>query len=212
MVDQEHQSENKANQQNNFQSADMSGGSEEDFAFESADVKPKQILVTDEELRNMQKEILEYKDKYLRLLADAENARKRLQKERQEITRYALESFIVDFLRPLDNFENALHFAQDMSEEVKNWAFGFQMILAQFKDTLAQNGISAIDSLGKSFNPHAHEAVEMIESTDQPPGIIIEECVRGYKMGDRTIRAARVKVTKAKEPIPSQKNNSNENI
>lgn len=178
---------------------------EEREAFESAPSHPKQILMTDEELKSLQKELLEYKDKYLRLLADAENARKRLQKERQEMTRYAIEGLIVDFLRPLDNFENALRFAQEMSDEVKNWAFGFQMILAQFKDVLAQNGITPIDSLGKSFNPHDHEAIEMVESAEQSPGTIIEENVRGYKMGDRTIRAARVKVAKLKgQPAPAQ--------
>lgn len=181
----------------------------EEFEFDSAAVKPKQIFVTDEEIRMLQKELLEYKDKYLRLLADGENARKRLLKERQEISRYALESLIIDFLRPLDNFENALRFAQEMSDEVKNWAFGFQMILAQFKDVLSQNGVTPFDSVGKQFNPHDHEAIEMVESEAEPEGIIIEESVRGYKMGDRTIRAARVKVAKPKEKSNlSQEKNS----
>lgn len=213
MADQEQDSSKNTNQDNHLQPSDMPGDQEEESAFESAPVNPKQILVTDEELRMLQKEIVEYKDKYLRLLADAENARKRLQKERQEMTRYAVESIIVDFLRPLDNLENALRFSQEMSDEVKNWAFGFQMILAQFKDVLAQKGITTIDSIGIPFNPHDHEAVEMIESSTQPPNTIIEECVRGYKMGDRTIRAARVKVAKAKEKsVPTQEQNPNENI
>lgn len=172
---------------------------EEELPFESAKTHPKQVLITDDELKAIQKELMEYKDKYLRLLADAENARKRLQKERQEISRYAVETLVVDFLRPLDNFENALRFAQDMSEEVKNWAFGFQMILTQFRDVLSQNGIVAMESLGQPFNPHDHEAVEMIETNERPEGIILEECVKGYRMGDRTIRAARVKVAKPQE-------------
>jgi molecular chaperone GrpE len=196
MVDQKDPSKN-GNEKHDLQS-EISASQEED-AFETASIKPKQVLVTDEELRSLQKEILEYKDKYLRLLADSDNARKRLQKERQEISRYAIENLIVDFLRPIDNLENALGFAQEMSDEVRNWAFGFQMILAQFKDILAQNGVVPIESLGKPFNPHEHEAVEMVESTDKSPGIIIEECVRGYKMGDRIIRAARVKVAKSKD-------------
>ncbi len=210
MVDQDQESSKKANR--NHQQPSETPEKQEESSFESASVKPKQILVTDEELKALQKEVIEYKDKYLRLLADAENARKRLQKERQEMTRYAVENLIADFLRPIDNFENALRFAQEMSDEVRNWAFGFQMILAQFKDVLAQNGITAIESLGKPFNPHDHEAVEMVETMDQPPGTIIEESVRGYRMGDRTIRAARVKVAKTKQPAPSQENNSNENI
>lgn len=172
--------------------------SEEDPAFESAHVNPKRVFITDDELKGMQKELMDYKDKYLRLLADAENSRKRLQKERQEITRYATESLVLDFLRPLDNLENALRFAQDMSDEVRNWAFGFQMILAQFKDILAQNGITSFDSQGKPFDPHFHEAIEMVESTEAP-GTVIEECIRGYQMGDdRIIRPARVKVAKEK--------------
>jgi molecular chaperone GrpE len=212
MADQEQDSSQEPNANNNPPPSEMPEAQEES-SFESASVKPKQILVTDEELKGLQKEIVEYKDKYLRLLADSDNARKRLQKERQEMTRYAVESLIVDFLRPLDNFENALRFAQEMSDEVRNWAFGFQMILAQFKDILAQHGVTAIDSVGKPFNPHDHEAIEMVESTTQPPGTVIEESVRGYKMGDRTIRAARVKVAKAASAsAPSQENNSNENI
>lgn len=195
MADQEQDSSKKnTSQENHLSSEEIPDEQEEDF--KSASVNPKQILMTDEELRTLQKELLEYKDKYLRLLADSENARKRLQKERQELTRYAVESLVVDILRPIDNLENALRFAQDMSEEVRNWAFGFQMILAQFKDVLVQNGITSMDSLGKSFDPHDHEALEMIESTAQPAGTIIEVCTPGYKMGDRTIRAAKVKVVK----------------
>lgn len=168
----------------------------EDTGFESASVHPKQVMMTDEELRKIMKEASEYKDKYLRLLADVDNSRKRLQKEKQELTRYATENLIVEFLSPLDNLENALRFAQDMSEEVRNWAFGFQMILAQFKDILTQNGVVAIDSLNSAFDPHFHEAVEMVE-TNKTPGTVIEECMKGYKIGDRVIRPARVKVAKA---------------
>lgn len=191
------QSQNEEPAEDNTQSPEIMG--EDEVAFATAEAKPKQVLVTDEELRGLQREILDYKDKYLRLLADAENSRKRLQKEKQEIARYALEHLIVDILRPLDNLENALRFAQEMSDEVKNWAFGFQMISSQFKDILSQNGVTSFDSIGKPFNPHDHEAIEMIESTDHPAGMIIEEHVRGYKMGERTIRAARVKVAKTPE-------------
>lgn len=205
MVNQEkqepfHQSENTQSE---------TPGDQGEYEFDSG-LKPKQVLVTDEDLRSLQRELLEYKDKYLRLLAEGENARKRLQKERQEMTRYAVEGLIIDLLRPLDNFENAQRFAQEMSDEVRNWAFGFQMILTQFKDVLAQHGVMPFDSLGKPFNPHDHEAIEVVESTTQPPGIIVEENVRGYKMGDRTIRAARVKVAKqpTEKPTPSQEQNS----
>jgi molecular chaperone GrpE len=184
------------NEKENEENSEKAETTSKEEGLEAPSHKLKIVQISDEELKGMQKELVEYKDKYLRLLADAENSRKRLQKEKQEISRYAIEGLIADFLHPLDNLENALKFAQDMSEEVKNWAYGFQMILTQFKDVLAQNGVFPIESLGKQFNPHDHEAVEMIETKEEPPGTIIEECVRGYRMGDRTIRAARVKVAK----------------
>lgn len=158
---------------------------------------PKQVLITDVELKNLQKELMDYKDKYLRLLADVENTRKRMQKERQELTKYAVENIIVEFLHPIDNLENALKFAQQMSEEVKHWAIGFQMILTQFKDVLANNGVLAFESVGTAFDPNNHEAVEILETLDYPAGTIVEEYIRGYKMGDRIVRPARVKVAKA---------------
>jgi molecular chaperone GrpE len=174
--------------------------------------KPKQIMMTDVEVRNLKKETMEYKDKYLRLLADADNTRKRLQKEREEMIQYAIENIMVDLLRPLDNFEHALKFADQMSDEVKNWAFGFQMILNQFKDVLTNNGVAPIPSQqGQAFNPHDQEAIEMIETDQCQPGMIIEECVRGYKIGDRIIRPARVKVAKGKSNSKEESNSEQNN-
>lgn len=165
--------------------------------------QPGTTTVRELEAESLKKDAAEYKDKYLRLLADMENMRKRMQKERQELTQYAVENIVVDFLSPIDNLENALRFANQMSDEVKNWAVGFQMILTQFKDALANNGITPITSQGEHFDPHSHEAVEMVESEEYPSGTIVEEYVKGYKMGDRTIRPARVKVAK-KPTAPEQ--------
>ena len=83
-----------------------------------------------------------------------------------------------------------------MSEEVKNWATGFQMILTQFRDILTNNGVTAFESKGKQFDPHIHEAVEMVESEDLADGMVVEEFNKGYKMGDKVIRPARVCVSK----------------
>lgn len=157
----------------------------------------KTIMIAESELEQLKKECIEYKDKYLRQLAEMDNMRKRLQKERQEITQSAAENVIIDFLTPIDHMENALKFTQQMSEDVKNWSVGFQMILTQFKDALANNGVNAFTSQGSAFDPHLHEAIEMVQTNDFPPGTIVEESLRGYKMGDRTLRPARVKVAKA---------------
>jgi len=172
--------------------------------------KNEEVLPHEQEeakVKQLEEELKEYKDKYLRLLAETENMRKRMQKEKQENTRFAIENVISEFLSPLDNFENALKFAEQIPGEVRNWAMGFQMILNQFKEVLSNHGVSAFPSEGTPFDPHKHEAVETEETTKTPEGTILQEFVRGYKSGDRTIRPARVKVAKA----PVEKLEENEN-
>jgi len=163
---------------------------------EMTDNQEEPVVEQPSELELLKQEIAECKDKYLRVLAESENARKRLQKEKQEMIQYALQNVIIDFLNPIDHMENALKFTQQMPDVVKNWAVGFEMILTQFKDVLSSNGVAPFASEGMAFDPHIHEAVETVITTDFPPGIVIEENLRGYKMGDKTIRPARVKVSK----------------
>ena len=144
----------------------------------------------------LQNELGDYKNKYLRILAELENTRKRMQKEKHETVRFGVENAIGEFLPVIDNFENALKFAENSSEELKNWASGFQMILSQFKDVLHNHGIVAFHSEGNLFDPHHHEVVEIMHSDEYPDGTILQEFSRGYKSASRTIRPARVKVSK----------------
>ncbi len=144
----------------------------------------------------VEEQLEEYKDKYFRLLAETENMRKRMQKEKQELTRFSIEQSFADLLTPLDNLENALQFAENMSSEVRNWAMGFKMILSQFKDVLHSHGIAAFSSHGEQFDPLKHEAVEVEETLDHSEGKILHEFTKGYKSKERTIRPARVKVAK----------------
>lgn len=149
-----------------------------------------------DEITLLKKEIAELKEKYYLQLADSENMRKRLQKEKQESLHYALGNLIADFLGPIDHMENALRHTQNMSEEVKHWGLGFQMILTQFKDILSENGISPIEAKDKPFDPLLHDALELVEVEGKEEGTIVEECSKGYKMGTRVIRPSRVKVAK----------------
>ena len=126
-----------------------------------------------------------WKDKYLRALAEQENMRKRIQKEKQEMVSFGI-----------DNFENALRFAEAAVGEVKNWALGFEMILSQFKEVLHNHGIVSFHSEGNTFDPQVHEAVEIVETTEYPDGTVMHEFTKGYKSATRTIRPARVKVAK----------------
>ncbi|NDD57902.1 MAG: nucleotide exchange factor GrpE [Chlamydiae bacterium] len=168
------------------------------------DIEPQNEPV--DRLAQLEIEVKEAHEKNLRLLADMENSKKRLIKEKQEMTRFGIENVIADFLIPMDNLENALKFTQHMSEETRNWAVGFEMILGQFKEVLTSHGVSSFSSLGSQFDPHLHEAVEVEESFTAPEGQILEEFVKGYKSAQRTIRPARVKVAKAPaKPIEETK-------
>lgn len=156
----------------------------------------------------------DWKDKYLRALAEQENMRKRIQKEKQEMAKFGIENAISEFLPAIDNFENALRFAENASGEVKNWAMGFEMILSQFKEILHNHGIVSFHSEGNTFDPQFHEAVEILETTDYPDGTIIQEFTKGYKSTGRTIRPARVKVAKhpQKLEIPAETSAEQETV
>lgn len=165
----------------------------------------EKVSISEEE--RLKNELQECKDKYLRLLAESENTRKRLQKEKIEMMRFSVENVISEFLLPMDNLESALSFTSQMSEETANWAKGFTMILGQFKDVLANNGITTFQTLGTSFDPHLHEAVEIEETESRADGEIIQEYSKGYKSETRAIRPARVKV--AKKPTLKTENKEN---
>jgi molecular chaperone GrpE len=147
-------------------------------------------------------ELAEYKDKYLRLLAEMDNTRKRMQKERQEMTRFAVENFICDLLTPIDQLEQALSCASQLSGEAKHWAMGFTMILNQFKEVVASHGVTPFASEGMLFDPMLHYAIETEETTEAPEGTILKEFVQGYRSAERTVRPARVKVAKAPVTVP----------
>lgn len=138
----------------------------------------------------------DYKEKYFRQLAEMENARKRLQKEKMEMMKFASDNLLSELLLPIDTFENALGFADKMSDETRNWAIGFQMILGQFKEILASHGIHSFSALGDTYDPHRHEAVEIEETSEHPEGTILQEFMKGYKSGERILRPSRVKVAK----------------
>lgn len=155
-------------------------------------------------LELLKEELEECKDKYLRLLADTENMRKRVQKEKQESVRFAVDNAIAELLLPIDTFENALKFTDQMSQETRNWAMGFKMILTQFHDLLQNHGIYSFSSQGALFDPHRHEAVEVVESEEHPEGYILQEFVKGYRSEERILRPARVKVAKRPSNIKSE--------
>ncbi len=153
------------------------------------------------ELELLQAELENMREKYIHCLAETENEKRRMQKDYTKSATRAVGKALLPILEPLDQFEKALEFAETMSDEVKNWAIGFQMILTQFKDTLHKQNIFSFDSLGKNYDPHRHDAISTEETDEVEEGIILEEFTKGYQYHDQIFRPAKVKVSKS----PTQK-------
>ena len=143
----------------------------------------------------LKQELAEFRDKYLRVLADFENYKKRTQKEMGNIVKLANERLIKELLPVLDNFERGLKFAGD-SVKQDNFYKGVEMIYRQLLDVLAKEGVHQFDSLGERFDPEKHEAVEVRETCDCEDGVIIEEIEKGYMIHDKVLRPAKVIVAK----------------
>lgn len=153
-------------------------------------------LNTPNKLELLQEELENIKEKYIHCLAETENEKRRMQKDHKKSVTRSVGNAFKPLLGPLDQFEKALEFAETMSDEVKNWAVGFQMILTQLKDTLHEQHIFSFDSLGKKFDPYRHDAISTEETDDVEEDIILEEFEKGYQYHDQILRPAKVKVSK----------------
>lgn len=140
-------------------------------------------------------EAAKFKDQWMRSAADFDNFRKRSRKEIEDTRKAGREDILKDFLPVFDNLERAIASAQ-RATDVKGVAEGLQMVLRQYLDTLGRSGISKVPTVGHQFDPTVHEAIQQVETDDQPPGTIVAEVQPGYTQGDRLVRAAMVVVAK----------------
>jgi len=138
----------------------------------------------------------EYWDKLLRLQADFDNTRKRLEKEKQDFVKFANEGIIFELLNVLDDLERTVDLAQSKHEDLAAFLKGVEMILAHLYEMLKEYGVKTIEAEGKIFDPHFHEALMQIENKDLPEHTIVEELQKGYLLNDRVIRTSKVKVSK----------------
>jgi molecular chaperone GrpE len=132
-------------------------------------------------------------DRLARLQAEFENARKRTTREQQDFRDYALADAIRALLPILDSFERAL---QTGSAEKSEFRGGVELIYKQLQDALLKLGLSPIPAKGEVFDPHIHEAIEMVDTTLVPDHQILEELQRGYKLKERLLRPSMVKVAR----------------
>jgi molecular chaperone GrpE len=134
--------------------------------------------------------VAEWRDRYLRTLADFDNYRKRADREKQDFFKYALAGTLRDLLPILDNFDRAL----DHAEEGDEFHRGVSLIYKQLFDVLTKHGVRVIDEANVRFDPNVHEAVVREENASVPSHTVVEVLQKGYFLHDRLLRPAMVKV------------------
>ena len=150
---------------------------------------------TDAELLKVKAERDSLLDRLARAQAEFENARRRAAKEQQDFRDFAMADAIKSLLPVVDNFERALQ----SKSEAADFRAGVELIYKQLRDVLTKLGVQVIEAKGQQFDPHVHEAIEMVETSDAADHEVLEEWQRGYKFKDRLLRPAMVKVARNPE-------------
>ena len=168
----------------------------EEFAAEAV-VDPR-----DAEIAALQNEVVQSKDRFLRLAADMENLRKRTDREKAEATLYAATNFARDLLSVSDNLRRALEaLPQDEREHAgeieKNLIAGVEVTERDLANIFQRHGIRRLETVGQKFDPNFHQAIYEVPTSEKPPGIVMQEMQAGYAVGDRCLRPAMVGVSKA---------------
>jgi molecular chaperone GrpE len=161
----------------------------------SADEKLHEV---EGDLSKSREELLEAKNLYLRLYAEFENYKKRMQKEKEELVKYGNELFVIELLTILDNLEMALHHAEK-DATAESLIQGVELTIKEFRRVLDKFGVKEIDAFEKPFDPVYHHAMSHVERNDIEDNIIIEEYRKGYMLRDKVIRASLVSVSKKEE-------------
>ncbi|HMS54752.1 MAG TPA: nucleotide exchange factor GrpE [Fimbriimonadaceae bacterium] len=143
---------------------------------------------------NLSRERDELQSQLLRAAADFQNFRRRAHQEKDQMRLLALEGFASDLLGVVDNFERTLS-AVESGASVESIVEGVGLINKQLLNALAQHQVTRIEALGQPFDPELHEAIEREPSSEVPPNTVTAELQAGYRLGNRVIRPARVKVS-----------------
>jgi molecular chaperone GrpE len=147
------------------------------------------------ELRQQAAKSEEYYDRLQRQVAEADNLRKRLAKEKQDAIHYANESLIGELLPTMDSFEMAISAASNSDDNsIDSLKTGIEMVYTQLKRTLEEIGVTEIDAIGQAFDPSQHEAMSRKKTDEAEEGTVLEQTRKGYRLRDRLLRAASVVV------------------
>ncbi|HKH74714.1 MAG TPA: nucleotide exchange factor GrpE [Vicinamibacterales bacterium] len=161
-------------------------------ALNDQDPQQQQDETQPDPLEELRRERDALQDRLLRTAAEFDNYRKRMDRERRDLAEYTAGEAIKDLFPIIDNLERALQ-AAAQDEPLRK---GVELIHKQMLEILRKRGVTPIEALGADFDPNVHEAVSHEESAEHREGEVMEELQRGYKVGDRLLRPAMVKVAK----------------
>ncbi len=172
----------------------------EEKEMEKKEEKQEATLASlEKKLEEKEKELAECKDKMLRLAAELENFKKRVEREKVEHMKFALEEFAKELLPFLDNLERAIALAKD-TKDMEKMIEGIELTLSGYFKTLERFGLKTFVAEGKRFDPNFHEALSVEENPDVEDNTVLKELLRGYTLHDRVIRPALVVVSKKNQP------------
>lgn len=156
-------------------------------------------------MESLQAKVASLEDAALRAKADFQNLQKRGARERSEAIRFANAELMQSLLGVVDDFERSLA-AAESSDNAKAVVDGVRLVYENFMKALRAYGLETIDALHEPFDPHVHEAVMLQPTEDYPPGTVIQEIARGYRLRDRVLRPSKVIVAQAaqKEPVEEE--------
>ncbi|MED0686636.1 nucleotide exchange factor GrpE [Anoxybacillus ayderensis] len=152
-----------------------------------------ELALAYEKIAQLEAKLAEIENRFLRLHADFDNYRRRVRLDMEAAEKYRAQSLVSDLLPILDNFERALQ-VQVEDEKAKSLLQGMEMVYRSLVEALKKEGVEVIESVGKPFDPHVHQAVMQVDDQNYEPNTVVEEFQKGYKLKDRVIRPAMVKV------------------
>ena len=186
--------QNDTNIENSVSNTDNSEANASDSENNSEEsIKDEESESQDTKIKELEKLANDNEEKYLRLYAEFENYKRRIQKENQINATYKAQGVLTDILPSIDNIERALQIEGD-DESFKSLQKGVQMVHESLLRALKDNGLEEIEAEGQEFDPNLHQAVVQDDNPDFKSGEITQELQKGYKLKDRVLRPSMVKV------------------
>lgn len=170
------------------------------------DAASEEEMVPASQLRACRDELAQMKDQFLRARADMENYRRRMQRDKEEMAKFANEGILKEILPVVDNLDRAIAHAREHEDKGSSLLDGVEMTQRQLHKVLEKYNVVPIDALEKPFDSACHEAMGQMERDDCPPNTVVEEMQKGYTLNERLLRPSMVMVSKKNSSEDEGKN------